>query len=159
MAITSDIAATWRAPRAKIRQMLGAGVDEGRAIAILMGALALIFVAQTPRLAREAHLDPVVPLDARMGVTLFALVFMAPLLFYGVAAISHLAARAMGGKGSWYGARLALFWSLLCTVPLMLLQGLVAGVIGQGPAATMVGLGVALAFVWIWINMLIEVER
>jgi hypothetical protein len=141
-----------------IRQMLGAGVDEGRAIAVLMGALALIFVAQTPRLAREAHLDPSVPLDARMGVTLFSLMFMAPLLFYGVAAVSHLAARAIGGKGTWYGARLALFWSLLCAVPLMLLQGLVAGMIGQGPAATTVGLAVALAFVWLWINMLIEVE-
>ena len=159
MAITSDIVATWRAPRAMIRQMLAAGADEGRAIAVLMGALALVFVAQTPRLAREAHLDPSVPLDARMGVTLFSLVFMAPLLFYGVAAISHLAARAIGGKGGWFGARLALFWALLCTVPLMLLQGLVAGMIGPGPAATAVGLAVALAFVWIWINMLIEVER
>ena len=159
MAITSDIAATWRAPKAMIRQMLASGADEGRAVAILMGALALIFVAQTPRLAREAHLDPSVPLDARMGVTLFALVFMAPLAFYGIAAISHLAARSLGGKGGWYGARLALFWALLCTVPLMLLQGLIAGMIGPGTAATTVGLGVALAFGWIWINMLIEVER
>jgi hypothetical protein len=159
MAITSDITATWRAPRAMIRQMLDAGADEGRAVAILMGALALIFVAQTPRLAREAHLDPSVAMDARMGVTLFALVFMAPLIFYGIAAISHLAARAFGGRGGWYGARLSLFWALLCTVPLMLLQGLVAGLIGPGPAGTVVGVLVAVAFVWLWINMLIEVER
>lgn len=138
--------------------MLDEGVNEGRALAILMGACAMIFVAQCPRLARAAHLDPSVPLDARMGVTLFALLFMAPLVFYGVAAISHLVARAFGGRGTWYGARLALFWALICAVPAMLLHGLVAGLIGPGVPATVVGIAVAAAFAVLWINMLIEVE-
>jgi hypothetical protein len=54
---------------------------------------------------------------------------------------------------------LALFWALLCTTPVMLLQGLVAGFIGAGTGATVVGVLVFAAFLYLWINMLIEAER
>jgi hypothetical protein len=159
MAVTSDILQTWRQPRTVIRRMLAAGPNEGKALAILMGACALVFVAQTPRLAREAHLAPEVPLDARLGVTLFALIFMAPLIFYAIAAASHLVARVLGGKGTWYGARLALFWALLAATPATLLHGLAAGLLGPGSATTGLGLVVGVAFVTLWINMLVEAER
>ena len=139
--------------------MLDRGPDEGRALAILMGACALIFVAQAPRLAREAHLNPEVPLDARLGVTLFALIFMAPLMFYAIAGISHLVARLLGGEGTWFGARMALFWALLATTPAMLLHGLAAGMLGPVSATTGLQLVVAVVFVTLWINMLIEAER
>ncbi len=141
-----------------IRRVLDAGVNEGRALAILMGACALIFVAQGPRLAREAHFDPAIPLDARLGATLFALIFIAPLAFYALAGVSHLIAGMLGGKGTGYGARLALFWALISTTPATLLHGLMAGFLGPGAAATGVGIAVALAFAILWINMLIEAE-
>ena len=67
-------------------------------------------------------------------------------------------ARAMGGQGSWYGARLALFWALASISPLMLLQGLVSGMIGAGPAMWLVSVGVAFGFLWLWLCMLHEVE-
>ncbi len=159
MAVTTDILQTWRQPRVLIRRMLDRGPDEGRALAILMGACALIFVAQAPRLAREAHLNPEVPLDARLGVTLFALIFMAPLMFYAIAGISHLVARLLGGEGTWFGARMALFWALLATTPAMLLHGLAAGMLGPVSATTGLQLVVAVVFVTLWINMLIEAER
>lgn len=159
MAVTSDILQSWRRPRAVIRRMLDRGPDEGRALAILMGACALIFVAQAPRLAREAHLSPEVPLDARLAVTLFSLIFMAPLIFYAIAAISHGVARMMRGKGSGYGARLALFWALLATTPATLLHGLAAGLLGPVAATTGLGIVVAVVFVTLWVNMLIEAER
>jgi hypothetical protein len=47
-----------------------------------------------------------------MGSRLMALVFIAPLFFYLLAAISHGVARVLGGKGTGFGARLALFWAL-----------------------------------------------
>ena len=159
MAVTSDIVETWRHPRAVIRRMLDRGPDEGRGLAILMGACALIFVAQAPRLAREAHLNPEIPLDARLGVTLFALIFMAPLLFYAIAGISHLAALFLRGTGTWFGARMALFWALMVTTPATLLHGLVAGLLGPVGATTVLGVAVAVVFVTLWINMLIEAER
>lgn len=171
MPVVPDILASWRRPRAVIARKLAAGVREDRAIATLMGACGLIFVAQWPGLAREAHLtrlaaeaagtplDQVPTLQALMGARLLALVFIAPLVFYALALLSHGVARLFGGRGSGYGARLALFWALFCTTPAMLLQGLVGGFLGAGPAATVVGLGVLALFVYLWINMLIEAEK
>ena len=159
MAVTPDMLRSWRDPRGVIRAKLANGVREDRALATLMGACALIFVGQWPRLSREAFLDPSIPLEARMVGALMGVVFLLPLMLYGLAAISHLVARMFGGKGSWFSARMALFWALLSVSPLMLLNGLVAGFLGQGAALTVVGVVVAAGFIYLWINMLIEAER
>jgi hypothetical protein len=159
MPITTDIVESYRRPRAVLRRRMDAPENEGRALAILLAACLLIFVSQWPGLARAAHFDPSVPLDARMAGALMATLFLLPLLAYGLAAISHLLARAMGGRGTGYGARIALFWSLLAVTPLMLLQGLVQGFIGPGPALTSVGILVGAAFLALWISALIEAER
>ncbi|MFT4149676.1 MAG: YIP1 family protein [Paracoccaceae bacterium] len=159
MAVTTDILRGWRDPRGLIREKQAAGVREDRALATCMGACALIFVAQWPRLAREAFLDPSVPLDARMGGALLAVVFLLPLLLYGIGALSHLVARVFGGKGTWFHARLALFWALLVVTPAMLLQGLIAGFVGPGTGAAILGALVGLGFLYLWLSMLIEAER
>jgi hypothetical protein len=159
MPITTDIVESYRRPRAVLRRRMGGAENEGRALAVLMGACLLIFISQWPGLARAAHFDPSVPLDARMGGALMATLFLLPPIAYALAAISHLAARAMGGRGTGYGARMALFWSLLAVSPLMLLQGLVRGFLGEGPALTATGLIVGAAFLALWINALIEAER
>ncbi len=119
----------------------------------------LIFVAQWPRLSREAYLDPSVPLDARIGGALMGWLFLVPLAAYGIAAATHLAARLFRGAGTWYSARLAFFWTILATSPAWLFHGLVAGFIGPGPAHTVVGALLLLAFVSIWGICLREAER
>lgn len=159
MAITTDILASYRHPRAVIRAKLAAGVREDRALAALFGACGLIFVAQWPGLARAAYIDPSIPLEARLTGALLGAVFLLPLFAYALAAFSHLLARGFGGKGTFFAARLALFWSLLAISPLMLLQGLVAGFVGAGAAFTALGLGVLAAFVYLWVNAMIEAER
>lgn len=159
MAVTLDILRGWRNPRGLIREKLGQGVREDRALAVLMGACLLFFVAQWPRLSREAFLNPEVPLDARMGGALMGWVFIAPLMMYVLAAATHLVARLFGGKGTWFGARLALFWALLVVSPLVLLNGLVSGFIGGGTGATAVGLLVLAGFLYLWLSMLFEAER
>lgn len=159
MTVTEEILATWRRPRDILRARLDGGVREDRALAILMGACCLMFVAQWPLLSRAATLDPSVPLDARIGGALMATMFILPVVLYGVALVSHLIARMLGGRGTYYGARLALFWSLLCVSPLFLLNGLVVGFLGQGTQATVVGLIVLAAFLWLWITLLVEAER
>jgi hypothetical protein len=158
MPVVSDIRAAWVRPDAFIARKLADGVREDRALAVLMGACGLSFVAQWPALSRAAHLDPSVPLDARMGGALMGVLFLLPLFAYGVAAISHLAARVLGGRGTWFGARLALFWALLASSPLMLLMGLTAGFMGQGVAATALGVVVFGAFVYLWLRMLFQAE-
>jgi Yip1 domain len=159
MTVTGDILGTWRRPRDILRGKLAAGVRDDRALATLMAACGLIFIAQWPALSRAATLDPSVPLEARMSGALLATVFILPPALYAVAAVSHLIARVLGGKGSHFGARLALFWALLCTAPLMLLNGLVVGFLGQGVQATAVGLLVLAAFLWLWLTLLSEAER
>jgi Yip1 domain len=159
MPVALDIVRAWRGPRRLIRQKLDQGPNEGRALAVLMGACGLFFVAQWPPLSRAAQLDPSVPLDARLGGALLAVVFLVPLIAYGLAGLSHLLARAFGGRGSAAGARLALFWAMLAIAPAMLFQGLVSGILGQGPQATATGVVVLGLFLWLWFSMLAEAER
>ena len=158
MSATGDILQSYRSPRVVIRRHLDRGVNEGRVFIFLVGACLLVFIGQWPRLSREAFLDASVPLDARLGAAMLGWLFIAPLFFYAMAGVSYLIARIMGGQGTSYGARLALFWSLLVVTPLWLLQGLVAGFIGEGPQLTVVGVLLLGAFGWVWINSLIETQ-
>ena len=133
MSLTGDILRSYRSPGAVARERLAGPVREDRALAVLMGACLLAFVAQWPVHARAAHLAPDVPLDARLAGALFGSLFLWPIVAYAVAGISHMVARLLGGRGSFYGARVALFWAMLAVTPLMLLNGLVRGMIGTGP--------------------------
>ena len=157
MSISTEIVRSWRRPRAATRRQLD-HASEPRALAHLVIACLLIFVAQWPRLSREAYLDPSIPLDARIGGALMGIMFIAPLFFYALAALSHLVARLMGGRGSWLSARIALFWSLLATTPLFLLYGMVAGFLGPGPALSLTGAVAMAGFLAHWILSLAEAE-
>lgn len=160
MAISTEIFRTYRAPRDVMRRLLAAGQREDRAIAYLMGACVIIFVAQWPRLQREAMLNPEgPPLEAQISGALMGWVFIAPLMFYGIAALSHIIAKLFGGRGTWWGARMALFWTLLVISPLMLLNGLIAGFIGPGLQLNVTGWLTILAFCAIWGISLVESER
>lgn len=158
MAVTSDILAGWRNPRATIRRHLARGPSEAFAFSLLLVFLLLVFIAQWPLASREAHLAGESSVAPRLLARALAILATIP-LWYGLAALSRLVAHAFGGQGNWYGARLALFWALVCTAPLMLFHGLVAGFIGQRPLLTLVGLAVAAAFLWLWLTLLHETEQ
>lgn len=158
MPVTTDIAASYRRPGAVVRAHLAREVSEPRALAWLMGACGVMFVAQWPRLARESHIQGS-ELQPAMGGALLATVIFLPLIFYVVAALSQLAARATGSRMSGYAARLALFWALLAASPLALLYGLVAGFVGPGGALSLVGLAWLVAFLWFWSTGLREAHR
>lgn len=159
MAVVSDIVNSWRDPRGLIRDKLQAPREE-RALATLMGASLLDWIAAWPYAAREAHLHPEVPFNARIGGAMMAILFLMPLLMYALAWLSHfIAKRLTGGQGTGLGARIALFQTLLATAPVVLLIGIVRGLVGLGPLSTLLGLVWAAAFLWIWINMLREAER
>jgi hypothetical protein len=158
MSLSADLLMTYRAPRRVIRRLLEEGQREDRLLFHLMLACGLVFLSQWPALARQAALDPSVPLEARLGGALLAWLCLAPLILYLMAALSHLVARAFGGRGSWYGARLALFWSLLATAPLFLLHGLIAGYLGKGTVLAAAGLAVLAIFCIVWLSALREAE-
>ncbi len=150
MPVTTDIVASYRRPAQVMCRLLSAGTREDRALAMLMAGCVLAFISQLPRLAREAHLTGE-ELNPMLGGALFAWLFIAPLMFYLIAALSHLVARLFKGKGDWFGARLALFWAFLAASPLMLLNGLTAGFVGPGAALTLVGFVWFVAFMVIWL--------
>lgn len=158
MTVTTDLVATWRHPRAILRQHLARGRSEVFALSFLLVFLALAFVGQWPVAAREAFLAGEPSASPRILARALAVLATIP-VWYGLAALGHIAARAMGGQGTWYAARIALFWALAAVGPLMLLQGLVSGMVGPGPALSLVTLLVGAAFLWLWATLLHEAER
>ncbi|MBJ3763014.1 YIP1 family protein [Maribius pontilimi] len=160
MALTGDILASYRGPGPVLRRRMagtGDGRGEARALVTLMLACGLIFVGQWPRLSREAHLSGQ-ELDMLVGGALLGWLFIAPLVLYGIAGISHVIARLFGGKATYLEARMALFWALLAAVPFWLLWGLVAGFIGAGAALNLTGLVAFVAFLALWLAGLYAVE-
>ncbi len=158
MALTTDMAATYRSPRRVMRKQLAMGQREDRALMYLLLGCGIIFIAQWPRLRREAFLDDAVPFDALVGGALMAWLFLAPLLLFALAALSRVVAKLLGGQGTWYTARLALFWSLLAASPLWLLNGLVAGFIGPGLELNLTSFMSITVFLVFWGLSLVETE-
>ncbi len=149
MAVTDDILATYRWPARVMARVLEGERHEARALAYLLAAVIVIHIAQWPGMSRAAFLQPEVPLSQRMFAAFLAVLAAVPFL-YALAALSHLALRAFGGRGSFFSARIVLFWALLATTPLMLFQGLVSALAGPGGALTAMGLVVFAVFLWFW---------
>lgn len=141
MSVVLDIVRTYRAPREVQARRIAGEPREDRALAILLAACALIFVAQWPRLSREAFLDPSIGLDARMAGALFAWILIMPLVFYALSIVLTLFLRVPG-----HAVRMALFWALLASTPLWLLAGLLAG-FAPGPGFGLVSAAAVLAVV------------
>ncbi|MEM6577846.1 MAG: YIP1 family protein [Pseudomonadota bacterium] len=177
MPVTTDIAASYWRPGRVFSQKLAAGVDDRLAFAYLALGSVLGFVSQLPRLRRQAsesnpefeaairaeagdvrQIEAVtVPADmveakfeALMASALMGWIFILPLILYGLAGVSALIARVFGGRLSGLQARFALFWAFLVATPVLLLQGLVAGFVGPGPALDIVGLIWLVCLVVFW---------
>ncbi len=158
MPVTTDIVASYRGPGRVVRRLLDMGPREDRALAFVMAFCVIGFVAQLPGLARRAHLEGL-DLNMLMGGALLGSVFILPLMLYVLAWVSHLVARLFGAATTSYEARLALFWALLASTPLVLLNGLVSGFIGPGPAQMGVGLVWVAVFAWFWFSGLAQTRR
>lgn len=139
---------SWWAPR----QVVGAlsGMPERALLAVLMAAMLIFLIAQAPMHARAAELDPSVPFEARMGGSLLAVMCLMPLLAYAVAALVSGLSRLFPRRLHPQDSRLALFWALLASAPATLLTGLVAGLIGPGPALSLTQGVTGIGFVVIW---------
>jgi hypothetical protein len=158
MPVTTDIVASWRGPRATIRRHLARGVSEPFVFTLLLVFLVMTFVGQWPQAAREAYLGGDAAVAPRLLGRALAVLATIP-VFYALAALSRLIARAMGGRGTWYSARLALFWALATISPLMLLHGLLRGFLGDTTAVIGTSGLIFAAFALFWAVMLHEVEQ
>lgn len=155
MAVSTNMFRSWRKPKAVMRELLSAGQREDRLIGYVMGACLLIYIAQWPRLMRVEQYqlygpDGASDFQMNAGIAFFSMMIVWPLALYGVAAVTHLLAKPLRTTGTHYGARLALFWALLASAPVLLLHGLTMGFIGAGMEAQVVGLVWLCLFLWIW---------
>lgn len=157
MAVVDEIFQSWRRPRFVVRRQLPT-ITEARVLRYLLMAVLMIIVAQAPLHSRLAHLDPSIPFVPRMLGAAFGILAVLIPVAYFAAALSHILAKLFGGQGTWLGARLALFWTLLAMSPLFLLNGMVAGLIGQGPQLVLVGCLLAAGFFIHWGLALASVE-
>jgi Na+(H+)/acetate symporter ActP len=155
MSLISDIVAAYRAPRREMRRHIDNVIGEEQTLffAMLFGGMS--FIAQLPDMAKRAHLTDH-NLSDLAAAQLIASVFMMPLLMYGIAAISHVIVARFGGQGDHIGARRALFWAAVVTVPVLLLSALVNTF---APDFRIIGAVITSAvFFWQWFSNLRELE-
>ncbi len=140
MSVVLDIVRTYRAPAEVQARRMSGPPREDRALAVLMGACFLIFIAQWPRLSREAFLDPSIPFDARMSGALFGWLMVMPLLFYVLSLVLKGIMALLRISVDGFRVRSALFWALLASAPLWLLTGLMSGFAGDGAGPMVAGI-------------------
>lgn len=154
MGVVADIARTYRhGPRAVVAEHLARGPQEARALALLMLGCGLAWLAQWPRLMRDAQSglpDPGASFQQLAGTALVTWVFLMPLVFFGLAALTNVASRAMGGQGAPWSARIALFWAWLAASPLGLVAGLATGFTGGSALANVLAILWMGAFAAFW---------
>ncbi|MEH6522601.1 YIP1 family protein [Sulfitobacter sp.] len=150
MALTQDIMATYKGPGRVVSRFLAQGRNEVRGLLFLLIAGVLMFVASTPYQAREAQLNPDVPLAARIYWSAFLYVFMMPIFVYLFALVIWCLARVARRQVTGFEIRFTLIWALLASTPVILLMGLTAGFIGTGLQLQIVGYIWIAVFGWFW---------
>ncbi len=144
MSLSAAILATWRRPYRVVAALLQQERNEGRLLVFLLVALGLIFLAQIPRLERAASAE--VPFEALLVGALFALLMLAPVLFYLLALVLTGLLRLIAPVEG-YAVRFALFWALFSTAPLVLAQAAVDAMFGLAHLTLAVGIGIFVLFV------------
>lgn len=151
--------------RSSLERQLSEGIGEERLLAYVAYVALVGAVAQVPASIRavQAAGDDTVFAGVVFG-SFFATLFFAPLFLYGVAALSHIAARILGGQGSYFSARAGLFWSMVLASPLILLNSLLttalfaASADVAGALAPVQGFAVFGIWAWIWAACLVPAE-
>ncbi|HEU0222063.1 MAG TPA: hypothetical protein VFR34_07625, partial [Paracoccaceae bacterium] len=161
--LAQRIAGSYGDVRASFRAERAAGPSEARLLFFAMLACGAVYVARLPNLMRdlppELEAGPGLA-PAFVGAQFVAHVMFGPLLLYGLAALTRLGARLGGGRGSWAGARLALFWALLLGAPVTLVAAALSSLsgmagLGIGPVLTFAA---SLIVLWFWALCLAEAE-
>jgi hypothetical protein len=132
-----------------MREHLARGAQESRSLAFLMLACLLVLISQWPRHARTVQTEGD-EFSRLVAYDILAWMVIWPLIFYALAWMTHRLSRAMGGRGSPAGARLALFWSWLAASPLGLLTGAMAGFTGASALTNLAGILWLAVFAGFW---------
>lgn len=111
-----------------MRNQIDRGNDEPRLMAYLAFGCFVIFLSFLPRLMATDLSGTDQSLAAGITVWFFSVMFFVPLMMYGVAAISHLVAKAFGATGPYHNARHAIAWMLVVLSPVLIVKGMLGSV-------------------------------
>ena len=157
MSMTHNILRSYMRPHHVLAQLLQDGKREDRALAILFTACGALFLMQIPLRFEGAAAGGDMVRD--LSYAFFTSMMLLPLILYALAAFVHLLARLLGGKGSWYSARLAVFWSLLAICPLALIWAVVKGFYGDTLITSLLSWGGVGLFLWIFGGAIWQAQR
>ncbi|MGB0960360.1 MAG: YIP1 family protein [Halocynthiibacter sp.] len=160
MSITARMKTAYLAPRRSVRQLLQDGVGDQQILGFVMIACLLFFTAKVPELSKTAHLNSEGPAFSTLVLGAFmGAMFFAPLFFYALAGVQRLVAKVVGGKGTWFSARLSLFWSLLLISPFVLFRGLLVAFNSNQAQATTINSIIFWVFLALWGAAIWECEK
>lgn len=142
----------WADLRGSMRAELDRPPSEGRLLFFVMVANLFRFAGAAMALG-FGPLAMTIPEDevtARIAAAFVVNILFLTLLFYAMAATGGALARSMGGTGTWYDCRAALFWAALVAAPAVLGAKLLSLVLAGWPEAVVGGVEMlgGLAFAW-----------
>ena len=167
MPVSRDILQMYRRPRHVVRALYAMGPREDRAIAWLMIGCLLYFVSLLPITQRDivqngtsSVMPGVETIQQAITTQLFGALMVLPLMFYLFAGIAWGITRLVRPGATAYGARLAVFWGWLASMPLALFFGLLVGLNGADEAGTqLIGIVWIGVLLWFWISGLAETSK
>ena len=146
-----DLLKVYVSPRQVARRRLGAPASEGRSLATLFAGCFLLFLSSVPEIIRnESTAAGEIPLAANLSGQLLGSVFLAPLVFYALAALAVLTLRIFRIQVAWRDSRLVLFWAVLAAAPLALALRTIEAFATQPWLSAMVWPAIFAAFLLFW---------
>ncbi|MEM9716433.1 MAG: hypothetical protein AAF826_07940 [Pseudomonadota bacterium] len=128
MAVIDDIVEAHRAPSKVMSRQLQSAGHEILNLTLALAVGFLTFVSAIPRTIAEANLTDV-PVPALLLPTAFGALAILPILLYGIAALQRSISKLLGFGGTGAGARRAVFWAFMVSMPWVLAHGLLGDII------------------------------
>lgn len=151
--ITPRVLLSWVRPGRVVSGLRG--MTDASLVVVLLVAMLIFLIAQLPDHARAATLNPGVGLAPRIAGAAMAVMFLMPLVAYGVAQLVSILTLPTRWELTGKDSRLALFWALLAVAPAMLLSGLVAGLAGPSQALSATRAVAGIGFLFIWVSAIV----
>lgn len=161
MTVTREIVRSYRGFGASMQRQIDSNPGEERVLVYLVMACLIFFIARVPGLlelsaaAATAEISSV----ALFVTNLVGSFFFAPLMLYGLAALSHVVAKIFRGKGSFFHARLGLFWSLLLVSPLALVSTIIQSALPMEWLAQVLSFVMFVLFAYVWASCISVSEK